>query len=423
MLVIALCLLGVLAVRLAHLLIDRGGREHLQWRRQQYEYLAYIASLDEQGIVIRECANVVYSTRVRSRMTGITVFPMVCILVLLVAGGLFGWPADAVAVPSALLASALPAVERLVLRRAGHIDYLQAYSGPQRIILAAGAVLSTALAWAGFRALYRLAFGPHPWPADNAALGWLVALGGLLLSVSALTSATRFASSRAAPRFGRDTAPSSVLLLRSFSDDRLRMRTALNAGTLLSLVGARMSAERALAQMLLGDGELVAIGRPGERLPRLGAARTYFPDDEWQDAVRRTAAAAHAVVLICGTSAGLAWEVGHLKEEGLLAKTLFLLPPLPLRDAQARLNQLLNDLDLPPAAFDQANECVSSTVTAVRVLPSGRLAFYLCDGRDWAAYTGAVVYFLGELSGKVRPPEPGQLAAVFDAAGSRIQPT
>jgi hypothetical protein len=57
------------------------------------------------------------------------------------------------------------------------------------------------------------------------------------------------------------------------------------------------SEEEALVDLLRPFGELVAIGRPGERLPTPGAARIYTSDEEWKDVVKRQMRATRLVVI------------------------------------------------------------------------------------------------------------------------------
>ena len=54
---------------------------------------------------------------------------------------------------------------------------------------------------------------------------------------------------------------------------------------------------------------MVAIGKPGERLPELGAARIYVPDDQWREVVTTWMSEAALVVFRAGETEGLWWEV------------------------------------------------------------------------------------------------------------------
>jgi len=85
-----------------------------------------------------------------------------------------------------------------------------------------------------------------------------------------------------------------VVYLRSFSDDRPAAR--LNGGR---------TEEEHLAAVLEPVGPFVAVGRPGEPLPELGARRMYLKDAEWKDVVERLIRSAKLVVIRTGNGPGL----------------------------------------------------------------------------------------------------------------------
>jgi hypothetical protein len=94
-------------------------------------------------------------------------------------------------------------------------------------------------------------------------------------------------------------------------------------------VESRMSlefAEAALAQSLADLGPFVAIGRPGERLPPLGASRLYVRDN-WQHAVSQLVADSRLVVLRIGRSEGYIWEIEHLLKNCDPRKVIVYMPP------------------------------------------------------------------------------------------------
>jgi hypothetical protein len=92
------------------------------------------------------------------------------------------------------------------------------------------------------------------------------------------------------------TAP--VLYLRSFADDG---RAARRYGALTE--------EEQLAKALAWVGPLLAVGRPGEALPQVGAQRIYVADEDWQRRVAELMAQARLVVLRTGSTPGFHWEV------------------------------------------------------------------------------------------------------------------
>lgn len=107
----------------------------------------------------------------------------------------------------------------------------------------------------------------------------------------------------------RDPRP-PILYLRSFRDDAAT-QAAVDPRSLLPLSPMRLhlrTEEEELAAAFAEVGPMVAVGQPGEPLPRLGAARFYFSDAEWKDQVAALMAASRLVLLRCGRSRGLAWE-------------------------------------------------------------------------------------------------------------------
>jgi len=101
------------------------------------------------------------------------------------------------------------------------------------------------------------------------------------------------------------------LYLRSFADDGTQLvdaelgPIARRWVTLLALPTAEEQSTAALDAV----GPVVAIGKPGEPLPELGAARLYVGDDRWQAEVLALMDSAALVVLRIGSSPGLLWEI------------------------------------------------------------------------------------------------------------------
>ena len=80
-----------------------------------------------------------------------------------------------------------------------------------------------------------------------------------------------------AERLLQEDGRAPVVYIRSFkSDDRIASRFAWTAA---------FSIEQELAGIMSRVGPVVAIGRPGEPLPQLGAARLYVGDDEWRGTI------------------------------------------------------------------------------------------------------------------------------------------
>ncbi|MET8544341.1 transferase [Kitasatospora sp. NPDC004799] len=137
-------------------------------------------------------------------------------------------------------------------------------------------------------------------------------------------------------RDGRDP----VLYLRSFDDDETAARVDDGADINLH------SREEQLAAALGVVGPVIAVGRPGEPLPRLGAARFYLPLDDWQGTVGRLMDLSQLIVLRLGQGEGLRWEIERARATQPPDK-LILLVPGGRSELAARLNEGLPTPLLP----------------------------------------------------------------------------
>jgi hypothetical protein len=70
-----------------------------------------------------------------------------------------------------------------------------------------------------------------------------------------------------------------------------------------------VSKEEQLAATVAPIGPMVAIGRPGERLPKPGAVRAYAGDEEWREVVDNWLSISRLVILRAGATEGLWWEI------------------------------------------------------------------------------------------------------------------
>jgi len=117
-----------------------------------------------------------------------------------------------------------------------------------------------------------------------------------------------------------------VLLLRCFTvDDLARLGEA----------GLAPGFEERLVELLRPIGPVVAVGRPGETLPPLGAARLHLTTATWQDEVGRLMRQARAVVLVLfapqapqadDQATGLRWEIEQALTTVAPQRLLMVLP-------------------------------------------------------------------------------------------------
>ena len=87
------------------------------------------------------------------------------------------------------------------------------------------------------------------------------------------------------------------------------------------------SEENEVVQILDRSGPVLAIGRPREVIPPLGAARIYVHDEDWQNLVRVLTYFARIVFLRVGDTSGFIWELRHLRTGCDPLKLLLFFPP------------------------------------------------------------------------------------------------
>ena len=105
-----------------------------------------------------------------------------------------------------------------------------------------------------------------------------------------------------------DSKP-DVLYLRAFDTDSSVLRFVGWSFLLPRLIAGVVTEEEQLSDVVRPFGDLVAIGRPGEKLPTPGAARLYVSDAQWQSVVSDQMRSAALVIIRAGHSTGLRWEL------------------------------------------------------------------------------------------------------------------
>jgi hypothetical protein len=156
---------------------------------------------------------------------------------------------------------------------------------------------------------------------------------------------------------GKDKRP-PVVYLRSFKDDVMManvpgrnqpsvLSNALGIGPLFSLARdlSTSSEEEILARVLYRIGPCVAAGSPEEKLPPVGMARFYYPNDEWESKILQLMKEANLVIMRAGTTDGF-WRELEMSVEHLdPRKVMILLPyePTPETNELVSLNLASGD--------------------------------------------------------------------------------
>ena len=198
------------------------------------------------------------------------------------------------------------------------------------------------------------------------------------------------------------------VFLRSFDDDGGTWNPPMNP------FGGRETAEEELREVLWPLGQLIAIGRPGEKLQTPGAARVYLDGDEWQGAVKDLVDAAALVIVRVGKTAGLWWEIEEVARRVPPERVLLLLAFSGSRKKRR-------------AAYEEFRS------RAVRLFPRGLPgevgdAPFIWFGPDWqpqplGRYPRLFLRLLSRSNGNARGPRYHEaLLPVFDALGVPQRP-
>ena len=160
-----------------------------------------------------------------------------------------------------------------------------------------------------------------PWIAVPAIVLFLIAAR---VGIRTIRAGWKY-EARSADDVLRDDPRPPVLYLRSFRDDAeivVAGSDRLSARIDVNRIYAAFSPEQELAMILDRVGPVVAIGKPGERLPELGAARRQVGDNEWRETVDDYMRRARLIVIRAGTTDGLWWEIERAVEHGTAGKVL-----------------------------------------------------------------------------------------------------
>jgi hypothetical protein len=132
----------------------------------------------------------------------------------------------------------------------------------------------------------------------------------------------------------RDDSLAPILYLRSFADDEIitseEYYRDYDTGKSLSLAFYTEQRPRTFEEIMCSGLSLVApvvaLERPGDLLPPLGASRKSVNNKDWKSEVELLISRCRFAVLVVGNSEGLRWEFEHLLTEYNPSKILLALP-------------------------------------------------------------------------------------------------
>lgn len=410
----------VIFVEVLSIMTDSGARVRRELLGGGRATLRALGIMEQRGIQIRQSISATEASgSVRGLMLRYNIVFWGFVLFVALVSSVFAWSWW---IPAVVIGIVL-AVQTIDLQRMLGQKRVDEASSAARVVWRA--ILHTSAGVMIVTGVLTLGWGLDPrMPAEQ--LWWRVAAAVAGVTLLYLAIWIRRVAERVgavvneAPRFGEDASRNDVLLLRSFKDDELLIRAVDPVvGRLGLLLGYRVRFEEYIANLLTRERRLIAIGKPGEALPALGAVRTYFPDDEWQDAIDATVRRVGTIVMVAAGTGGFEWELNLLRRTGHLSKTLILIPPIGPEASVTRMQDILVRLGLHTLTgfksdeWDEWGFAFLFTLTGIGFTAEGKPVFYLAMGRDWAAYAGTTVSALEYLSGRSTPPEHGAIARQF----------
>jgi hypothetical protein len=165
-------------------------------------------------------------------------------------------------------------------------------------------------------------------------------------------------------------AKPDVLYLRAFQADRSLLSYVAWSFMLPRLVSGIITEEEQLRDVLRPFGDLVAIGRPGEKLPTPGAARLYVSDAQWQSVVSDQMRSAALVVIRAGHGEGLLWELNQAFANLDPTKLLILVLKMKRKEYAAFREEMSQKLGIVFPAPD-------------RFMGFGRISGFVRFAADW----------------------------------------
>jgi hypothetical protein len=139
-----------------------------------------------------------------------------------------------------------------------------------------------------------------------------------------------------------------IVYLRSFQDDITAASPLLVRDDEGRIHPRLITEEEQLAAVMKEIGPFVAIGRPGEELPELGADRMYVQHEKWQEEVITLISIAQLVVIRIGVTEGVLWELRTALRLVKPERLVLLVPEEKQYEAFCRTYAVLFPAGLPP---------------------------------------------------------------------------
>jgi hypothetical protein len=195
-----------------------------------------------------------------------------------------------------------------------------------------------AFAVAGGLVLLAVIVMPFPEKGQQASNAMRATQQLTVLAFFLLVRARRYFQVSADSLLAVDKRP-PILFLRSFADDE-RQQYANSQRALLDF-----SLETRLANHFHRFGPFIAVGSPKETVPQPGAARVLLADSEWQSRVVDWMKESNLIIMYCGTTQWVNWELRKVVESGRATSLILMFPEIKSRRAAAREGEIASRVE------------------------------------------------------------------------------
>lgn len=169
-----------------------------------------------------------------------------------------------------------------------------------------------------------------------------------------------------------------VVWLRSFQIDERDTENIIDRDVPLTF-------EEVATGPLSRYGPVVAIGRPGEPLPPLGALREYVGDN-WQSRVRELLSLAAIIVIVVDDTPGLLWELKTVVDSKLHERLILLMPPDEAAPPDGKRTALAEALGKEISFAASQNSDASKDKLLAVVFRSDLVPERIIAAEHWAEY-------------------------------------
>jgi hypothetical protein len=178
-----------------------------------------------------------------------------------------------------------------------------------------------------------------------------------------------------------------VLFLRSFADDQ-RQQYMTSQRSLLDF-----SLETRLANHFYRFGPFIAIGSPDETVPQPGAARVQLSNDEWQSRVLGWMKDSSLIIMYCGTTHWVNWELRRVVDSDRTTSLILMFPETKVtwrtrhnRDIEERVEQVRDVFRDTPWAEELTAFTDFAGLRAMIFRADGSMVMVKCRSRSREAY-------------------------------------